>query len=210
MKKILLPVIAASALLITACGEVTVTDLTDEITPTDVIVEPVVANYNVEASASTLEWQGTDATDDTHFHSGLIGIKSGSIETTDGMITGGSIVIDMSALTYTAGFSKGNAMDSESEAVANLWGHFSDTAFLNNITFPEATYTITGCDDTGVMGTLNVAGTDIELTIPGTPVVTEEGVSHTADFDVDLASAVPYLAGGGFGISMKLNLTAGK
>lgn len=219
MKKILLPVIAASALLITACGEVTVTDLTDEITPTDVIVEPVVANYNVDAATSTLEWHGFDASaPENHYHKGTVGIVDGSITTTDAMITAGSVNIDMTAVGYTEGAGKeGPITSADSAAFNGLLGHISTEDIFNTMAMGSASFTVTSCDEAGITGTLNVLGTDVEVMVPGMPAMDGDAMTLTTDwFEVDIAAAVPFFTvpegdePAGMRLSMKLNLTANK
>jgi len=219
MKKILLPVIAASALLITACGEVTVTDLTEDITPTDVVVEPVVATYTVDAAASTLEWNGYDAAaPDNHYHKGTVGIADGSITTTDAMITAGSVNIDMTALGYTEGGGKDGAITSADSAVFNgLLGHIATAEIFNTMEIGTASFTVTSCDETGITGTLNVMGSDVEVMVPGTPAMDDDAMTLTTDwFEVNIASAVPFFTvpegdePAGMRLSMKLNLTANK
>ncbi|MBL4706286.1 MAG: hypothetical protein JKY54_17295 [Flavobacteriales bacterium] len=218
MKKIFLPVVAASALLFSACGEVTTTE-----EPTTheepAVAEPVVATYTVDAAASTLSWNGYDvAMPEGHFHKGTVAISAGTITTTDGMVDGGTITIDMTTVGYTEGGGQDGPISSADTAVfSGLLGHIATNEIFNTTAITTATLTINSCDEAGIKGTLNVLGTDVEVVIPGMPSLEGDALTHTTDwFDVDLSSAVGFFGtpegaeGPAMKLSIKLNLTASK
>ncbi len=221
MKKTFFSVMAASALFLTACGggEDAATDTNNATNDADTTAaEPVMADYTVDAAASTLEWKGYENGNmEEHYHIGSVGIKEGTISTKDGAITGGSVTIDMGALNYQEGISHGNVMNEESESVAKLWGHLKSNDIFAIDSIPTATFTINSADENGVNGTLTVMGKDVSLTIPGQPSMDGDALVHTTDwFPVDLSGAVPFfgtMEGAeepGMKLSMKLNLSANK
>ena len=203
MKKIFLPAVAATALLFTACGGEEAPAEDTETTEPEV-VESVVATYNVDAAASTLEWKGTD-TSDGHFHSGTVAISAGSVNTTDGVVDGGSATVDLTSIAYVDGGATGDSVSQ-----GNLLGHISSAEIFNTAEMGTATFTITGADENGINGTLNVLGVDIAVTVPGAPTVDETSLTHSTDwFSVDLSSASGFFAeGSNHTLDMKLNLTA--
>ena len=218
MKKLIFPVIASSALLFTACGgEATTTET--ENTHVELPAEPVVATFTVDAEASTLEWHGYDVSiPEGHFHKGTVAISEGTINTTDNMVDGGSVMFDMTALGYTEGGGQDGPVTSADTAVfSKLLGHISTADILNTIEIGSAKFTINSCDDAGINGTLSVRGQDIAIVIPGKPIVDGDALAHTTDwFDVDLSTAAPFFGtmegaeAPGMKLSMKLNLSAKK
>ena len=58
----------------------------------------IVDTYTVDTDASQLEWFASKVTGK---HNGTVNIKSGSLEMTDGQLTGGSFEIDMPSITVT-------------------------------------------------------------------------------------------------------------
>ena len=218
MKKIFLPVVAATALLFTACGaeEAPADDTTQEDTTP---AEPVAATYSVDGNASTLAWKGTDlAAPADHYHSGTVAVCCGTINTEDGKIVSGEVNVDLTQLGYTEGNSGGPMTSADTSAYMGLFDHLG--GILMTAENGTAKFTITGCDDSGIQGTLNVMGVDVPVTVPGMPTVDENSISHSADwFDVDMTPAgglfVPNKKDDGspgmqVGLSMKLDLTANK
>lgn len=221
MKQLFLSVVAASALLFTACGGETTADEHNDTTHEDTTPEPVMATYNVDVNASTLEWKGSDlAMPEGHFHTGTVAISGGSINTTDGMVTDGTVTVDMSAIGYNSGAGKDGAITSADTAVfSGLLQHLASDQILNTGVHNTAVFNITGCDNAGVNGTLKIMGQDIAITIPGKPTV-GENLTHSTDwFEVDLTSLGGMFApstnedgtpGMQIGVSIKLDLTATK
>lgn len=98
------------------------------------------ATFNVNTAASSLGWLGTKPTGQ---HSGTIALKSGSLQTKDGKLVGGSFVLDMATITVTdlkAGEGKEDLEDhlkgtgKEAESVDH---------FFNIKQYPEGKFDIT-------------------------------------------------------------------
>jgi len=196
--------------LFAACGQAEVETETSN-DPIEVVTpEPVTETYSL-SDGSSLTWVGYEVgNDEGHNHSGTVSIKSGSVETTDGQISGGSFTIGMDEIAYVSGASNGGEITPDNEAAGKLLGHFTDSSFLNNVAYPEATFTITSSDANGVTGELGFAGSTVEVMIPGVPAIAAGSLSHDAEFDLDLSSASAYLAEAGWKIRMNLSLKASK
>lgn len=54
--------------------------------------------YKVDVASSILTWKGYKVTGD---HSGTVKVKSGSLQFTDGSLSGGTFVIDMTSIKDT-------------------------------------------------------------------------------------------------------------
>jgi polyisoprenoid-binding protein YceI len=57
-----------------------------------------MANFQIQKSGSTVNWTGKKA---LGLHTGTINIANGSIETSNNLITGGEITIDMTSIVIT-------------------------------------------------------------------------------------------------------------
>lgn len=193
MKKTLLSVFAASALLLTACGGGE-EPAADAGTGTEENAAPVAVTYNV-AEGATLTWNGYEAADKAgHYHKGTAPY-SGTIEVTDGEITGGTIEIDLTQLSYVEGVSHGATLAAGDTAmVPKLLGHIASAEIFNTGEFATATYAISGYnkEKDAVEGTLTVMGQEVAIDIPYSPNVSDEKVEYTNSFEVDLSSAVPF------------------
>jgi len=87
---------------------------------------------NISLKTSSVKWVGEKVTGQ---HEGFILLKSASLETKDGALTGGEFVIDMNSIKCT---------DIESpQYSAKLENHLKDNDFFNVAEFPEARFVIT-------------------------------------------------------------------
>jgi len=198
------------AFFFTSCGQDTADTVSTNEPAEEVVPEPVVETYNL-TEGSTLGWTGyEEGNEEGHHHSGTVQIKSGSVETTDGQITGGSFTIGMNEIAYVSGASKGGEVSPDHEIAGKILGHFTDSLFLNNVNYPEAGFSIVSSDENGVTGELSFAGSTLSVFIPGTPSVEGGKLSHEAEFDLDLSTASPYLTEAGWKIRMNLSLIATK
>jgi len=93
--------------------------------------------YTIDAASSQIKWQGSKP---TGVHNGTVPVSAGSIIIANGLITGGTIEIDMTGITVT---------DLEGDSKQNLEAHLKGTTpgkeqdFFNVDKFPKATYTVT-------------------------------------------------------------------
>lgn len=88
------------------------------------------SSYKVDTNASTVVWKGYKVTGE---HTGTVKIKSGSVEMTDGHLTGGTFEIDMNSI---------NCTDLEGEYAGKLIGHLKSEDFFGVAKYPTATLTI--------------------------------------------------------------------
>lgn len=108
---------------------------------------PVADTYTVDTAKSLLEWRGYKVTGQ---HNGTIKIKSGSLEFTEGNLTGGSFEIDMTSLSVDdlqAGKGK-----------EKLEGHLKSPDFFGVEAFPTAKFQITKVVPRGTPGDYTIKG----------------------------------------------------
>lgn len=89
------------------------------------------SSITIDPAVSTVAWKGYKV---TGAHEGTIALKSGSLVMTDGKLTGGQFVIDMSTIAVT---------DLEGEYADKLRGHLISDDFFGVANHPEARMVIT-------------------------------------------------------------------
>lgn len=135
------------------------------------------ATFSVDTNATTLKWTGYHLAK-SYEHTGNIQVKSGSLESNKGAITGGEIIIDMNTISCT---------DLEGGKKAKLEGHLKSGDFFAVDKFPEAKLAITGSESKGD----NVYTTTADLTIRGiTKSVTFETTVKESSKSKIVASAI--------------------
>ena len=88
-------------------------------------------NYSVDSSASTIVWTGYKVTGK---HTGTAKVQSGNLTYDNGILTGGSFVIDMASI---------NCTDLEGEWAGKLIGHLKSEDFFGVEKYPTAKFVIT-------------------------------------------------------------------
>lgn len=138
-----------------------------------------VVTYNVDASQSTIKWIAKKVTGQ---HNGTISLKSGNLEYTDGMLSGGSFVIDMSTI---------EVLDLSGNMKAKLTGHLNSADFFDVENHQEASFKITKVVSRGtpgsykVEGDLTIKGITKELTLPIVQMQeSEDGVTTSDDIQI--------------------------
>lgn len=132
--------------------------------------------YTVDASKSTVKWTGYHLAK-SYEHIGNVAIKSGNLEATDGKITGGSIVIDMTSITNH---------DQEGKDKAKLEGHLKSDDFFGVEEHPEAKLDITKVEGNKASGKITIRGITEEISFDLTDInVTDDMVSASASLNVD-------------------------
>lgn len=123
--------------------------------------EPVeVVSYKVDASNSQVEWLAKKVTGQ---HNGSVALQEGSLEYTDGRLSGGKFVVDMTSITV---------LDLQGNMKGKLEGHLKSPDFFAVEEFPTATFEITKAVPRGVAGeykvegNLTVKGITKEITVP--------------------------------------------
>ncbi len=106
--------------------------------------------YKADLSESVINWKAYKVTGE---HAGTVPLKGGSLEYTDGVLTGGSFEIDMANLTVT---------DLEGEWKTKLEGHLKSADFFGVENHPTAKFVITQVVSRGTPGDYKVVG---DLTI---------------------------------------------
>ena len=118
----------------------------------------------VDVAKSSVKWLGKKVTGE---HSGTISIKEGTLDVTNGKVTGGKVVIDMNSIVNT---------DLTDPAWnAKLIGHLKSDDFFGVATYPTADLVITKVDDDNYSGNLTIKG----VTLPNsfTATATKDGKS---------------------------------
>ena len=100
----------------------------------------------VDTEKSTVNWKAYKVTGQ---HEGTVNIKDGSLEMTDGALTGGSFEIDMTTLTVT---------DLTGDYKGKLEGHLKSADFFGTETYPTAKFVITKVYPKGTPGDYKVIG----------------------------------------------------
>lgn len=125
-----------------------------------------ILTYNVDTTESVINWKASKV---TGTHEGTIGIKNGTIDLTDGVLSGGSFEIDFNTMKVT---------DLEGEWKAKLEGHLHSPDFFNTAAFPTAKFITTKVSPKGTPGDYKVTG---DLTI--------KGITKSIKFYVNLSEA---------------------
>lgn len=138
----------------------------------------VTVSVNVDTEASQIIWKGYKVTGS---HEGTIQVEKGTLDFTDGVLTGGSFAIDMSSLKTT---------DLSGGGAAKLEGHLKSDDFFGVEKFPTATFTITKVVSRGTPGDYRVTG-DLTIkestkTIRFNTKVTEEMSKYVAKADLTI------------------------
>ena len=129
-------------------------------------------NYTVVTSESNLTWEGRMGQVKSHI--GSFGIETGALMVdAEGSATGG-IVIDMN--------------DLQSDSGDGLNDHLKSEDFFETSTYPTAEFTVTGMNQTSIMGDLMIKGQTHPVEIPVT--ISMDGENRTVlmgDFNLDRA-----------------------
>jgi polyisoprenoid-binding protein YceI len=126
--------------------------------------------YKADLNKSKLEWIGYKVTGK---HNGSINLKSGTLEFTEGMLSGGWFEIDMNSITV---------LDLTGNSAAKLEGHLKSDDFFGVEKFPTAMFRMTNVVHRGTPGDFKVIG---NLTIKG---VTKE-IKFNTHVDMDSKTA---------------------
>jgi polyisoprenoid-binding protein YceI len=110
------------------------------------------SNYNVNTGTSAVVWTGYKVTGK---HTGTVKVKSGTVQFTKGVLTGGSFEMDMNSVNDT---------DLEGEWADKLVGHLKSDDFLGVATYPTANFVITRAIPQDAKGNYKLIG---NLTIKG-------------------------------------------
>ena len=180
MKKVILSLVVVATILVSCKGK------EDKKVATKVAtkVEAVVLENNVNIAESSLLWKGFKPTGS---HNGTVKLTSGAMSVSNGVITAGEFVVDMTSLA-------------DADGSARLDGHLKSADFFDVEKYPTSKFVVTSSEmkegKVQVTGNLTIKDVTKSITIPAT--ITEvEGVitfkSETfelnrADFNVKYGS----------------------
>lgn len=140
-----------------------------------------VETYRVDTSLSQLKWKAYKVTGE---HEGVVNLKSGNLQFENGVLKGGSFVIDMTTITNT---------DLTGNMKAKLEGHLKSPDFFSVDEYPTASFVITRVIPRGTPGDYKIVG---NLTIKKTTKeikflskISEEGNKLIAEADITVDRA---------------------
>jgi len=149
--------------------------------------------YSVDLEKSTVTWKGYKVTGS---HEGNINVKTGGLEYTDGLLSGGAFEIDMTSITVTD--LKGGTAD-------KLVGHLSSEDFFGVEKYPTAKFVITNVSPQGpgrykVTGDLTIKETTKPVKFTATTTEEDGMITAKADIQIDRSEYnVKYGSGTFFG-----------
>jgi len=175
----------ALAMFVFACGS---SEKKVEAEKAGEVAEATVAStvYDVNTSASTINWTGGKVLNIGKKHTGTVKISEGSLAVEDGKLTAGNFTIDMTSIE--------NEDLAGSEGEAKLEGHLKSGDFFAVEEYPKATFEITSVEAVensadmthNITGNLTMRGTTKQITIPAN-VAMEDGkiTAVTPEFTID-------------------------
>lgn len=138
--------------------------------------EAFSTEYAVNAVESTVTWTGSKPTGDMHM--GTVAIKQGKLAMSEGTISAGSFVLDMTQMSVTD-----EGMDEETKA--KLLGHLTTTDFFEVEKFPTASFSVTSSTADSLMGNLTIKDITKSITVPYSVEVGEANITANASFSID-------------------------
>lgn len=131
-------------------------------------------NFEISVDQSTIAWTGRQVTGS---NSGSIAIKQGTLIVTDGKLTGGRIVVDVTSIKAL----------SLSDAASNdqLTTHLASDDFFSSAQYPEATYEITSVTNNHVDGNLTIKGITNEIGFDATVNINGKSLTASAMIVID-------------------------
>ena len=137
-------------------------------------------NLSLDTENSLVKWKGEMM--GMYAHEGTLKFSEGTITMTDGEVTGGTFVVDMTSLTPT----DENFNPEEGKTKEKLVGHLSSDDFFAVESNPTASFTIAGVSGGTAAGTLNIRGKEGAESVEGVSVSTDGDavtVNGTLKFD---------------------------
>ena len=109
--------------------------------------DPVeTVSYAVDTEASTVKWFAKKV---TGAHNGHVKMKAGNLDFENGVLKGGSFVMDMTSIVCD---------DLNGESKGKLEGHLKSDDFFGVANYPEATFVITQAIPRGTPGSYKIVG----------------------------------------------------
>jgi len=180
MKKVIYGVMAFAALTFTACGGAENTEETK--VEEEKAEEKVMAEYLVDSSESTLEWKGSwvGGENDGKSHNGVVKITDGKM-VQEGDQFHGKFAIDMSSIDV-------QDLD-ETSGKPKLQGHLANEDFFNVSKYTYTEVQVMEVIEGNAKIMLNVAGTQMERTVPVSIDTNDDSMTIEGDFEIDFTDA---------------------
>jgi polyisoprenoid-binding protein YceI len=173
MKKTILVVGVAAVAFLASCSSSNSTEAKDSGEAAQATSESVT--YTVDAAASSLQWTGSKLFDTKH--TGTVVIKEGSLSTTNGQLSSGNFIMDMTTIIET------NPADAEMSA--KLVGHLSSPAFFDNAVYPTARFEIVEVSDGNIKGNLTIKDSTKLIEFPVNVEMNETGITASSSFTIN-------------------------
>lgn len=129
------------------------------------------ASYAVNVETSKLKWKGFKPTG-THF--GALLVKEGTINVSEGNVSGGNFVFDMNSIIVAD-------IPVEEKGNAKLTGHLKSGDFFDVENNPTSTFEITSVEGDKVKGNLTVKGITKPIEFSAKFESNEDGVSFSSE-----------------------------
>jgi len=168
---------ATGVALLTACGG-----------GSNEVTEPVVSNYSLDESASSLAWVGYKKGTEEGQHAGTVNVVAGTVTITDGILTSGAFTIDAKSIATTDTEQMGEEM------AGYLNGDLHSENFFDVEKYPTFEVTLGELVDGNLPTTVKVKGVDFSQEIPVTIEVNDDKVVIHGDFTFDFEG----ITGAGF------------
>lgn len=173
MKKSILVLGVAAIALLASCSKSTSTD-TAEAGEAAAATDSSVT-YQVDAAASSVQRVGAKLRETKH--TGTIAIKEGNLSATNGVLTAGKFVMDMSSIT--------EINNADQVSAAKLSGHLQSADFFDVANHPTSTFEVVGVEAGKIKGNLTIKGITKLIEIPATVTITEQGLEATSQFTIN-------------------------
>lgn len=136
--------------------------------------------YMIDTEKSVVKWEGTMV--GMYSHNGTLDFSKGSVTIKDGKITGGELVVDMTSITPT----DENYNAEEGKTKEKLVKHLMSDDFFLVSEHPNATFKISGSNETTVKGEMTIRGNANMIAIDGYDMHVHDGEVHlTASTELD-------------------------
>ena len=135
--------------------------------------------YKVSTKTSSIEWIGKKVTGE---HNGTIKVADGEVTVTDGMISGGTLLIDMNSIVV---------LDLEDpEYNGKLTGHLKSDDFFGVEAHPQSKLVINSVESKGgekfhIHGDLTIKGTTQKVEIPATIKMEDNKMVVIGETEID-------------------------
>lgn len=137
-----------------------------------------ISSYKVDTQASVITWKGYKVAGS---HEGTIKVKNGTLEYTDGLLSGGTFEIDMNSMTVT---------DLKGGSAEKLLGHLKSEDFFGVEKYPTTTFKINNVVPQGpnrykISGDITIKKTTKTIKFIATTTDDANGMTAKADIKID-------------------------